>query len=245
MPQPFGSAIDQWLALLAAVESNLSPSMPRWSSQFGIAARVAESRMSIRPITPKRSGYFCAASSTRSLRQPSNSGVTRIAACTPAAFISRSRSSFVNGSGLWGDGISGLVFGQGRSGVLLVQVWTCASTINIRFLRCQTRTCSALDSIHLDSRVLRDLSPFFEIALDDAGEFLRRAADRRGPHKSQVTQSINATQKTRLLQSSLAGRHFARPFRHQRLEIGLDLPLIEASRSVEGDDFRWRLGRNR
>jgi len=31
---------------------------------------------------------------------------------------------------------------------------------------------------------MRDLSPFFEIALDDASEFLGHAADQQGPHKS-------------------------------------------------------------
>src|ERR1700704_5111916 len=103
-----------------------TPSMPFCFFQSASASRAAGASGSKRPMMQKRSGWLLAASMARSLRSPSQDGGTMMTPSTPALSISAKSSSLPSGARC-----GSARAGQGRSGVLAPQTWTCASTIFI------------------------------------------------------------------------------------------------------------------
>src|SRR5262245_10969271 len=100
------------------------PSMPGCFFQPASASRAPGASGSKRPMMASRWGWLVAASMAISLRSPSHDGGTITTRSTPALSISPKSSSLPSGSRC-----GACRAGQGRSGVLAAQIWTCASQI--------------------------------------------------------------------------------------------------------------------
>ena len=145
-----------------------SPSMPGCLRQAAIFPRDSGASGSNRPMTAKRSGYFCAAARQTSLRSPSHDGGTSTHASTPAASISRSSSSAASGSALRLDRLPCRPRPLGRVGGpdVHLRIDDHHSRVRNSRLRCG------------DARFLDDAGPALELGRDHVVELGGRAARR-------------------------------------------------------------------